>query len=230
MLLQNVPVETKRVFFQNSHFFSGFSADVLRELERGSFVRKYAANESILVEGDHCDGLYNLISGSIKLFKISPSGRELIITVFEEGVTFNEVPVFDGGNNPINVAALEESTLLILPRDVLYNAIRKHPEQCQIVIERLAENLRHLVELIEELAFFQIPNRLARLLLRLPANRTFTQEQLAARLGTVREVISRAMHELEQSGAIRYHQRKVEILDRPLLEQWANQPDPIRES
>lgn len=227
MLLQNVPVETKRTFFQNSHFFSGFSTDILLELELGSFIRKYVVGETILVEGECCDGLYSLVTGSIKLYKLSASGRELIITVFEEGVTFNEVPVFDGGNNPINVGALEESTLLIVPRDVLYKAIQKHPEQCHIIIERLAENLRHLVELIEELAFYQVPNRLARLLLRLPADHVYTQDQLAARLGTVREVVSRALRTLERSGAIRCHRRKVEILDRDLLEVWANRPDPI---
>lgn len=227
MLIQNVPIETKRLFFQNSHFFSGFSPDILLDLEMGSFIRKYAAGETILVEGDCCDGLYSLVSGSIKLYKLSSSGRELIITVFEEGVTFNEVPVFDGGNNPINVGALDESTLLIIPRDVLYKAIQKHPEQCHIIIERLAENLRHLVQLIEELAFYQVPNRLARLLLRLPADHAYTQDQLAARLGTVREVVSRALRTLEQSGAIHCHRRKVEILDHNLLELWANRPDPI---
>lgn len=227
MLLLNVDPKRKMAFFQNSRFFSNFSEDILCELERGSQYKKYAAGEAILVEGERNEGLYNLLEGSVKLFKLSPGGRELIITVFESGVTFNEVPVFDGGNNPVNVSALEECTLLVIPREVLYRAIRKHPEQYHLIIERLAENLRSLIELIEELAFYQIPNRLARLLLRLPADHAYTQDQLAARLGTVREVVSRALRDLEKAGAIRCQRRRVEVIDRSTLEVWANRSDPV---
>ncbi len=151
----------------------------------------------------------------------------MIVTVFESGITFNEVPVVDNGKNPISVAALEESTVLVIPRDVFLQAIQKHPEQYHLLIERLAANMRNLIGLIEELAFYQVPNRLARLLLRLPADHTFTQDQLAARLGTVREVISRALHVLERAGAIRCQRRKVEVIDRSILEIWANRPDPV---
>ncbi|TLN18263.1 Crp/Fnr family transcriptional regulator [bacterium] len=151
----------------------------------------------------------------------------MIIAVFERGVTFNEVPVFDGGTNPINVAALEESVLLYITRDALQKAIQRHPEQCHLIIERLAENLRNLIGLIEEIAFFKVPNRLARLLLRLPADHTYTQDQLAARLGTVREVVSRALRDLEKAGAIRCQRRRVEVIDRSILEIWANRPDPV---
>ncbi len=227
MLLLNVDMATKKAFFQNSHFFANFDQDILDELERESSIKKFAAGETILVEGEPCGGLYNLISGSVKLFKLSPGGRELIITVFESGVTFNEVPVLDGGCNPINVTALEESTLLYITRDALQKAIQRHPEQCYLIIERLAENLRHLIGLIEEIAFFQVPNRLARLLLRLPADHTYTQDQLAARLGTVREVVSRALRDLERAGAIRCLRRRVEVIDRSILEIWANRSDPV---
>lgn len=228
MLLHNVKSQTKIDFLQASPFFSGFSQDILIELERGAYVAKYAPGEIILVEGDCCGDLYHLISGSIKLYKLSPGGRELIVTVFESGTTFNEVPVIDGGRNPINVAALVESTVLIIPRSVFLQAIQKHPEQYHILIERLAANLRNLIGLIEELAFYQIPNRLARLLLRLPEDHGYTQDQLAAHLGTVREVISRALHDLEKAGAIRCQRRRVNVVDRALLEIWANRPDPVQ--
>lgn len=227
MLLLNIDMATKKTFFQSSRFFANFDQDILDELERESSIKKYAAGETILVEGDPCGGLYNLISGSVKLFKHSPGGRELIITVFESGVTFNEVPVFDGGSSPINVAALEKSILLYITRDTLQKAIQRHPEQCHLIVERLAENLRNLIGLIEEIAFFQVPNRLARLLLRLPADHTYTQDQLAARLGTVREVVSRALRDLEKAGAIRCQRRRVEVIDRSILEIWVNRPDPV---
>ncbi len=222
----NVNSAVKMEFFQSSPFFYGFSQEILVELACGSYITRYAAGETLLVEGDGCGNLYNLLEGSVKLYQLSPSGRELIVTVFESGVTFNEVPVIDGGKNPINAAALEESTVLVIPRTVFLQAIQKHPEQYHILIERLAANMRNLMSLIEELAFYQVPNRLARLLLRLPANHAYTQEQLAARLGTVREVISRALRDLERAGAIRYQRRRVDVIDRSRLEIWANRPDP----
>lgn len=226
MVVLNVSAETKLAYLQNCRFCANFNPAVLLELQRGTVIKKFTAGETILMEGDRCEGLFSLIDGSVKLYKMSPTGRELILTVFEKGMSFNEVPVFDSGRNPINVEALEDCTLLLIPSEVMIQAIQRHPEQGHIVIARLAENLRNMLELIEELAFLRIPNRLARLLLRLPENNVYTQEQLAARLGTVREVISRALHELEESGAIHCQRRKIEILDRALLESWANHPNP----
>lgn len=191
-------------------------------MQREAVVQKFNPGESILVEGDPCEGLFSLISGSVKLYKMSPAVQEWILTTFEKGMLLNEVPVFDGRRNPINMEAIEECSLLLIPQNEINRAIQRHPEQCQIIIARLAENLCHMLDLIEELAFMQIPNRLARLLLRLPDPNAYTQEQLAARLGTVREVVSRALHELEENGAVRCQRRKIDILDRALLERWAN--------
>ena len=224
MVIQNVPDDVKLAYLQNCRFCTGFAPAILADLQRVTVIRKYHAGETILVEGDPCEGLLSLIDGSVKLYKISPTGRELILTVFEEGMSFNEVPVFDNRRNPINVDAMEDSTLLLIPRDALTRTIQLHPEQGYAVIQRLAENLRNMLEMIEELAFMQIPNRLARLLLRLPEDHSYTQDQLAARLGTVREVVSRALTELEESGAIHCHRRRIVILDRALLESGANHP------
>lgn len=224
MVVLNVPADVKLAYLQNCRFCAGFTPTVMTELQHGTVIQKYRAGETILVEGDLCEGLFSLIDGSVKLYKISPTGRELILTVFEKGMSFNEVPVFDGGRNPINVDALEDCTLLLIPRDVMTRTIQRHPEQGYAVIQRLAENLRNMLEMIEQLAFMQVPNRLARLLLRLPEDHSYTQDQLAARLGTVREVVSRALTELEESGAIRCQRRRIEILDRALLEGWVNHP------
>ena len=225
MVVLNLPADVKLDYLQNCRFCAGFAPAVLAELQRGVVIQKYSAGETILVEGDPCDGLFSLIDGSVKLFKLSPTGRELILTVFEKGMSFNEVPVFDGGRNPINVDALEDCTLLLIPRVVMTRTIQRHPEQGFAVIQRLAENLRNMLEMIEQLAFMQVPNRLARLLLRLPEDHSYTQEQLAAHLGTVREVVSRALTELEDAGAIHCRRRQIEILDRAILESWANPPN-----
>ena len=96
------------------------------------------------------------------------------------------------------------------------------------VIQKLTENLRTLVEIVEELSFYQVTNRLARLIGRMTPeqlNERITQDQLAARLGTVREVAARSLRELERSGAIRVARRKIQVLDAAILNEWAAGPE-----
>jgi len=94
-------------------------------------------------------------------------------------------------------------------------------------IQNLAERMRHLVQMVSEMAFYQVTNRLARLIAEIPAEELsgegsmrWTQDQLAARLGTVREVVARSLRELERSGAIDAENRKIIVKDREVLQQW----------
>ena len=97
----------------------------------------------------------------------------------------------------------------------------------ELIVENLTKMMRHLVHLVSELAFYQVTHRLARLISELPddelngeANVRVTQDQLAARLGTVREVVARSLKELERSGAIRVENRRIHIKDADVLQQW----------
>ena len=157
--------------------------------------------------------------------------RELIINVFEEGATFNEVPAFDNGQNPVNVAALEDSEIWVVEAEVIRKTMQQHPEMCASIITNLTQNLRMLVGKVEELSFFQVTNRLARLINQLPeeqlvgeSTQRITQDQLAARLGTVREVVARSLRELERSGAIQVKRRQIQIVDQEILSEWGEYP------
>lgn len=213
-------------------YFSGLSMPALKELAEGTWLRRYNRDEVLFWEGEACAGLYIIQSGSVKLFKTSLQGRELIINVFEDGASFNEVPVFDQGKNPVNVAALEDCEVWLVEASVIHQVLMTHPEMCEAVIANLTANLRMLVEKVEELSFYQVTNRLARLINQLPreqlsgqASQRITQDQLAARLGTVREVVARSLRELERSGAIRVKRRLIEVTDEQMLEDWAQCPD-----
>jgi CRP/FNR family transcriptional regulator len=109
--------------------------------------------------------------------------------------------------------------------------VRTSPEFAQKVIYNLGQNLRMLVSAVSEMAFYQVTHRLARLITQLPADEAggegtsrLTQEQLAARLGTVREVVARSLRELERSGAIRTENRRIAVADAEMLSQWAQGP------
>jgi len=227
--MQNIPVElqARKQALRNNSYFSKLEDHILDDLSLGMRLERAERGEILFWEGDPCAGLHIIKRGSVKLFKTSTHGRELIIKVIEEGTTFNEVPVFDRGQNPVNAASLEDSEIWVVEAGAIQAAMTQHPEMCRAIVLNLTQNLRMLVGLVEELSFFQVTNRLARLISQLPpdqlvgsTNQRITQDQLAARLGTVREVVARSMKELERSGAIRIEERRIQIADKELFDQW----------
>ncbi len=209
-------------------FFQGLGEDSLLELAASTTLRRFERGEVLFWEGDPCAGLHIIQNGSIKLFRISPQGRQHIIRVLQEGETCNEVPVFDGGINPVNVEALEPTSVWVVDAGAVQVLMRKDPEFMHKTIQNLSRMMRHLVKLVSEMAFYQVTHRLARLISEIPADELrgtggarWTQDQLAARLGTVREVVARSLRELERSGAIEVENRRILIKDNAVLQQWA---------
>ncbi len=226
-------MEMQRIFdaIQTSYFFNGVPGKVIEEIAGSTRLKIVEKDEVIFFEGDVCEGLYILQSGTVKLFRQAPNGRELILKVLDTGASFNEVPVFDGGTNPVNATALEHCEIWVVDAQSIRRALVSYPEIALSILAKLATNLRTLVQMAEELAFFQVTHRMARLLCQLlaePTGRTetlrLTQDELAARLGTVREVAARALRELERSGAISMTHRQIGIRDRTRLEEWAQGP------
>ena len=212
-------------------YFQALDSDELDILSQGMSLRLYQPGETILWHGEACVGLCSVHRGGVKLFRLSARGRELVVKVFGPGATFNEVPVFDGGPNVVNVAALEESEIWVIDPTVIQKLLHNDPAMADTVIQTLAQNLRQMIELVEELSFYQVTNRLARLLSQLPAEALegqtsgrLTQDQIAARLGTVREVVARSLRELERSGAIQIQRRQIQVINKELLLDWAQGP------
>ena len=208
-------------------YFGDLDFQILSEVITGMHLFQYEKNETVFWEGDESPGLHMIRAGSVKLFKISPQGRELVIKVTDEGETFNEVPVFDHQTNPVNVSAVEESEIWVIESDLLRRCIAQYPELAQSVIHNLCVNLRMLLGTVEELSFYQVTNRLARLINKLPAEQLqgskddrLTQDDLAARLGTVREVVARSLKELERSGAIDVNRGQIKIVNDDRLVEW----------
>lgn len=226
---QNRKLDTLRA----CRYFQGVDDIILLEISRGMQLCSYESGEVVFWEGEPSKGLYIVARGSVKLFKSSHQGRELVLHVFDEGESFNEVPVFDRNPNPVNVAALEDSEIWIVNGESIRACLDKHPEVASAIILNLSKNLRMLVEKVEELSFFQVTNRLARLIASLPDEQLMgktdirlTRDELAARLGTVREVVARSLKELERSGAIQVTRKKIEIVDERRLKDWFETPAP----
>ncbi|MGE5224037.1 MAG: Crp/Fnr family transcriptional regulator [Omnitrophica WOR_2 bacterium] len=193
---------------------------------------QYDAGEVIFWQAEECRGLYILEQGQVKLYKLSALGRELIIRILEPGAFFNEGPIFDRGSNEVNVAAMEASQIWLIDKTVIQRMTRHSTELAQAVIANLARNMRILVQMVEEVSFYPVTNRLARLLVQLPEEQLrgskaerLTQDTMAARLGTVREVLARSLRELDRCGAIQVRRGKIYILDAAQLNELAHRPD-----
>jgi CRP/FNR family transcriptional regulator len=208
-------------------FFDGLDDATLAELARAARRREYRAGEVIVLEGEAQPGLYFLDSGYVKVVKSAPSGREQTLRVLEPGDTFNEIGVFSRQPNPATAVALEPTAVWLIPRETLTGLLRERPDFAQSVIERMAERMLFLVALVSDLSLRPVTGRLARLLLEtaagdvMPRPRWFTQAELAARLGTVPDVVQRSLRGLEADGLIAVDRAQIRLLDRPALEQLA---------
>src|SRR5499427_8265473 len=187
--------------------------------------KRFARGELLFNEGDHCQGLYLVANGKVRIFKLSPSGREQILAIEGPGSSFAELPVFDGGTYPASASALEDAEVLFISRKDFQGFCLEHPEVGLKVIAVVGARLRRLVAIIEELSFTTVRQRLIGLIVRLAqasSKRTSdgvqvefdkTKQDLAAELGTVRELVSRNLGRLQAEGYLEVEGRNIIIKD-----------------
>lgn len=212
---------------QRHAFFVGAEESVLRLLAETAVWREYDAGEIVVLEGQAQSGLYFVQYGWLKATKIAPSGREQVLRFLEPGETFNEIGVFTDQPNPANAIALEPAGIWFIPRQALRRLLHQYPEFAEHLLAEMAKRLLYLVSLVTDLSLRPIAGRLARLLLAeatddvLHRPRWYTQAELAARLGTVPDVVQRALRQLESDGLIGVERQLIRILDRPALAELA---------
>jgi CRP/FNR family transcriptional regulator, cyclic AMP receptor protein len=223
------PVDTLR----RVAFFSVLPSAELESLAAHCGVRKLVKDEILFAEGDACEGLFIVQSGAIKVFKMSDNGREQVLGIDRAGSTVAELPLFDGGNFPASAAAVEDSILLFLPKREFLRLCRRNSEVAFAVIRTLAWRFRYLTTLVEELSLKEVSNRLARFLrdralrdgVGTPRGIEFplqeTNQEIAAEIGTVRDLVSRNLRRFVDRGILRLELRRVIILDMGELESQA---------
>src|SRR5215813_14946043 len=147
--------------------FSDLAQNELAFLIQRAIPRHYSAGEIVFSEGEPCSGLYVVESGHVRIFKSSSGGREHVLSVDGPGHSVAELPVFDGGNYPASVAAVDDATLLFISKQDFQALCLSHPQVALKVLRVVGARLRRLVGIIEELSFTTVRHRLAALLLRL---------------------------------------------------------------
>ena len=214
---------------RKTSLFESLTDDEMQALAARVMRKRFQKDEQLFAEGDPCTGLYLVAAGKIRIFKLSPSGREQILAVEGPGSSFAELPVFDGGNYPAAAAAVEDTEVLFVSRKDFQNFCREHPDVALKVIAVVGSRLRRLVGIIEELSFTTVRQRLIALILRLAQaggvrssegiriELTKSHQDLAAELGTVRELVSRNLSRLEAEGFLDVEGRKIVVKDLPGL-------------
>ncbi len=193
----------------------------LQILAAAAVPRRYGPGEMVFSEGDPCEGLYVVESGLVKLFKVSASEREQVLTLEGPGASVAELPVFDGGNYPASASAEHASELLFIGKKDIRGLCLEHPQVALKVLRVVSARLRRLVAIVEELSFTTVQHRLAAYLLREARSRgkrtpdgveftfTISNQELASRIGTVRELVSRNLSRLQAAGLIKRDGRTV---------------------
>ncbi len=203
--------------------FKGWRDEEYNQLLAKSFFRKYDKGIDLFIEGEDAHGLFLLRSGIVKIYKIGENGREQIVHLAYPGDSVAELPLFDGGPYPSSAAALESAEVLYIPRQFFIDIMDARPELYKQIVKTLAKRMRKLVELVEDLSLRQVKQRLARLILKESKGRTafilpFTNDEIAARLGSVRDVISRTFTALQNDNLITLSGRHLSIINKTELE------------
>ncbi len=218
-------LERRMDVLSKSAWFQNLPTNALAELAAHGRVRKLSRGQVLFTANEPADGMYIVLSGSVRAFRENIDGREQTIHVESVGGMLAEVPVFDGGPYPSTTMAEEDSELLFLAKEDVRRFLLQHPEAALTALAILARKLRSVASLAEQLSLKDVTQRLATLLLEearrknpklkdgvsfsLPLSHT----QLASRLGSVREVVTRSLQKLVQQEILTIHGHQTTILD-----------------
>jgi CRP/FNR family transcriptional regulator len=208
---------------EKTALLSSLSPAELQLLAARTMRKHFSTGELVFSEGDACTGLHFISRGKVRIFKSSASGREQVLAVNVPGESIAELPVFDGGTYPASAIAIEDVEIAFISQRDFHAFCLEHPEVPLKVLTVVGARLRGLVNIIEELSFTTIRQRLVSTLLKLAESegkRTesgieiqlpSSHQELANQLGTVRELISRNLMRLQAEGLIDVDARQIVV-------------------
>jgi len=206
--------------------FQGLSEEQREQLSGLATHRTTLRGQPVFFEGDKALGFFILLSGRVKISKLSPEGKEQILHLIGPGDPFGEVPMFAGGCFPANALALEDTELLFFSRDRFVALISRHPVLAMNMLAFLSQRLVHLTRLVENLSLKEVHERLAAYLLHMcniqndsdTIRLDINKGQLASLLGTIPETLSRILTKLHNEELIAVEGRNIRIRNRQELQ------------
>jgi CRP-like cAMP-binding protein len=210
-------------FLRDILYFSDLSPAELESIKEFIFERTVDRAEIVLLEGESADDLYFVAAGVVKVFKTSIEGKEQILSIVRPGESFNDIPIFDGGPNPVSAQAMGPVLLYGIKRKDMETVAKDHPQIALNIIKVLASRIRHLVSLVADFSFKHVIGRVAKIIVEhidgeMGRGPRLTQQEMAAMVGTAREVVGRSLKELEEAGAIKLDRHRIVITDKEALQ------------
>ncbi len=211
-----------RQYLRQSQLFAQLDDKSLDEVAAAASLKNVAKNELIFYQGDIAHAFFVVASGKVKVFKMSPDGKEQILLIANAGDSFAEAALFSGGRFPASAQALEDSELIVISRERFVALIEKNPDIAVNLIARLAGLLRKMTSLVEELSLTDVTTRLAHYLADQvepshsgPVTIQLEEKKgvLAAQLGTIPETLSRSFARLVKEKMITMDGAEIRILD-----------------
>lgn len=217
---------------KSTPYFSGLSTPELEAIKEHVFEEAAERNDMILLEEEPASAVYFVVSGVVKVFKTSVEGKEQVLCIVKPGESFNDVAVFDGGSNPASAIAMTPVVLYGITKADMETILREHPKLATNVIKILSEKVRYFVSLVEDFSFRNVTDRLAKLLLEYATDHAWsgeeaghrprlTQQDMAAMVGTAREVVGRSLKALEDEGAIKMDRHRIVVVNKKTLEKMS---------
>jgi CRP/FNR family transcriptional regulator, dissimilatory nitrate respiration regulator len=209
-------------FISNVPLFKGLPAEQLKELASIGISKTTKRGQKIFSEGEAAMGFYVVVRGRVKIFKMSPEGKEQVLHIVGFSEPFGEVPVFAGGAFPANAQVIEDALLILFARESFMDLIKKDPSLAMNMLALLSQRLMQFAGLIEGLALKEVPSRLASYLMYLSERNSdsdsieldISKTLLSNVLGTIPETISRIFSKMTSEGLISVRGRKISLLDR----------------
>ncbi|MDP3831719.1 MAG: Crp/Fnr family transcriptional regulator [Ignavibacteriaceae bacterium] len=213
--------------------FSELSIEQLRKISSFSKLKSFDKHDRIFNEEEFYLGFYILLKGSVKVFKLSRNGKESVLHIIRQLTAFADIPLFEGGNYPVSAEALEESLTLFIPKEKFLELIYTEPDISLKMLAGFAKRLKSLISQLEDISSKEVPNRLAKYLLKeiktagtenLPepfVKLTIPKSTIAAYIGTITETLSRSFKKLQDEGIIRVNGKKIFVKDLKGLKELA---------
>ena len=213
--------------------FQKLSPDDRRKVAEAAAVRRYPKGQVIFEQGTASDAFYTIASGRVKIFRMLPTGKDVILEVFGVGDPIGALAAYDGRPFPASAAALEDTTCVVIPRPVFFRLLEEHPSLVRGLMLGLTHRLVELTNRVMELSGARIEPRFARLFLKLAAEKgrrerdgTFvplalSRQELADMTGTTIETAIRIMSRWGKQGVVRTEKDGFVVLDRDTLESVA---------
>jgi CRP/FNR family transcriptional regulator, cyclic AMP receptor protein len=215
--------EQGRKLLEKCALFAALDEKARREIAAYATLRSFVAGDAICRLDDHGDSMMAVVAGTVRVSLPSIKGKEIILADLHEGELFGEIALLDGKPRSANVDALTNCDLMVLTRTDVLPFLERNPVACMKLMEMLCARVRRSDERMADIAFFNLPARLAKTLLNYPAgNRgvrrlSLSQSELAEMSGGTRERVNRCLREWQRQGILELKDRWTIILKPDVL-------------